>query len=888
MTFALVRYLATFTVCIATSLAAQGQVPPYAGDQFGGSVALDGNRMLVGAPGDDEFGLDRGSAYVLERTSSGIWTRTAKLVVPDEEGVGEAVALDGETALVLSGGDSGRPIEAYFYNVQPDGTWALDLRFLTEQRSIKALALTLQGSLAAISDVNFPGTVDTFERLPSGGWIRSTSLESPSLGEFGGSFGSALALSGTTLAVGARDAALRGVSSDGAVYIYERQDDGSWTQQSVVLPDDVQTNSFGEAVALEGNRLVVGAGRDPGPRGDRFFKGAIYVFERQADGTWRQEAKLFADESAFLLSSFGGVVALDGDVLAAGSLARTSVDGVTNPRAVEVFERLGGVWQRTAQFTGDAQGGFGEGLALSQDRLIVGNRLDDTQGEDAGAVNVYERTSNGWTPAATVLAQDDLPPPIPAPWLNQDVGHPELTGRAYIEAERFVLQGGGDIWGNDDAFHYVYQPLKGDGQITATYDDTSLGFPAKVGLILRRSLDTNAPNVFYADPGGFQTRLTPGGETTTQSVRVARRLRLVRVGNTVTAQRLLFDRWEEVATVVLDLDETVYVGMAVTATNIDAERPPRLNTARFLDPVVESFGPGGLPAPWTTADLGPVLTEGAASFDARAETFALSGSGDVWGDADAFRYLWQPVAGNLTLTARLDELTGPNPWSKVGLMVRGSAERGAPHAFLLATPERGLHVQYRLEADALMESYSVESPAVFEPVWLRLTRSGDYLQALTSPDGKTWTEIAAGSLSLGDTVLLGLAVTATDLDGTGMLAEAAFSEVQVEDEVLGTRGERSGSFTGTASPDVIAVQAYPNPFTATTTLGLDLPRSGTYEVAIYDLLGRVVQRWTLVEPVGASARIEADFSSHAAGMYVVRAQHQESGVVASERVTLLR
>src|SRR5260370_1374741 len=58
--------------------------------------------------------------------------------------------------------------------------------------------------------------------------------------------------------------------------------------------------------------------------------------------------------------------------------------------------------------------------------------------------------------------------PLPSPWVDQDVGAVGVSGSASYVPGTFIENGSGaDIWGTADAFHYVYQPLNGDGKIVA-------------------------------------------------------------------------------------------------------------------------------------------------------------------------------------------------------------------------------------------------------------------------------------------------------------------------------------------------------------------------------------------------------------------------------------
>jgi hypothetical protein len=82
--------------------------------------------------------------------------------------------------------------------------------------------------------------------------------------------------------------------------------------------------------------------------------------------------------------------------------------------------------------------------------------------------------------------------PVPAPWVNGDVGTPGVTGSASYAGGVFQVKGAGaDIWDSTDAFHFAYQPLAGNGEVVAqvlTIQNT--GQFAKAGVMLRRPSTT--------------------------------------------------------------------------------------------------------------------------------------------------------------------------------------------------------------------------------------------------------------------------------------------------------------------------------------------------------------------------------------------------------------
>ena len=114
---------------------------------------------------------------------------------------------------------------------------------------------------------------------------------------------------------------------------------------------------------------------------------------------------------------------------------------------------------------------------------------------------------------------------------------------------------------------------------------------------------------------------------------------------------------------------------------------------------------------------------------------------------------------------------GVAPWSKAGLIIRGSTASDAAHAFLLVSRDNGTAFQRRTATgDATTHT------AVVAVQWLRLERTGDLVTASISPDGLAWYFVAQDIIQLPPDVLIGLAVTSHDRT---RLASAAFSSVAV-------------------------------------------------------------------------------------------------------------
>jgi cysteine-rich repeat protein len=283
-------------------------------DRFGKSVAISGDRLVVGTTDGT------GSAYVFDRQGDGTWQEGEKLVANDGDSgdmFGDSVAIDGDHILVgalrddVGASDSG---SAYVFERQPDGSW------------------------------------DQVQKLVA------------SDGGASERFGKSVSISGDRLVVG---------SNSGAPYIFERQPDGTWDEvQKLVVTDSITGQQFGFSVAIHEDRVVVGA---VGDDDNGTESGSVYVFERETSGTWSQAQKVIASSGA-AQDHFGWHVAIHGDRFVVG--VRDDDTQGSNSGAVYVFERqTSGVWTETDKILasdGLAHDYFGFHVAIDGGRVLVG------------------------------------------------------------------------------------------------------------------------------------------------------------------------------------------------------------------------------------------------------------------------------------------------------------------------------------------------------------------------------------------------------------------------------------------------------------------------------------------------------------------------------------
>jgi hypothetical protein len=183
----------------------------------------------------------------------------------------------------------------------------------------------------------------------------------------------------------------------------------------------------------------------------------------------------------------------------------------------------------------------------------------------------------------------------------------------------------------------------------------------------------------------------------------------------------------------------------------------------------------GLPSPWSSRDVGSVGRAGGAAYD--SGRFTVRGAGaDIWGTADSFHFVHQPVSGDVEIVARVASITNTHPWAKAGVMMRESLSAGASNLILDVTP--GGAIEFLKRASTGASTTGIAGAARSTPVWLRLSRRGSTVQALVSGNGSSWTVVGSTSVSMSSTMHVGLAVTSHD---TGLINTAVFDNVRVDE-----------------------------------------------------------------------------------------------------------
>lgn len=328
----------------------------FAGQYFGEVLSISGNTAVVGVRLDNENGDFSGAVYVFERVN-GIWGDPVKLLAEDGEPAdffGRAVALDGDTIVVLASGDddSGDGVGSGYVYLRDGDDWTLQDKLL----------------------INDP-VIDK-------------------------GFGTSVAISGDVIVVGLANDHENGYFSGGA-YVFEKAGD-NWIQEAKLLPDDGgEYDRFGTHVAINGLTLVVGA---PGGGSETIESGAAYVYRRDAGG-WTLDDKLIPLDGRHA-DQFGTSVTIKGESIAIGSpnkdldfdeesLSHRTRDG----GGVYLFEYLAGKWSYMSQLVvsnRESREEFGTSVALGTDILVVGAQSRRIDNSEAGSTFLYQRNREGY------------------------------------------------------------------------------------------------------------------------------------------------------------------------------------------------------------------------------------------------------------------------------------------------------------------------------------------------------------------------------------------------------------------------------------------------------------------------------------------------------------
>lgn len=341
-------------------------------DLYGISVAVDGVTAVVGARFGDGVVPNSGAVYVYTRTGN-LWEIQQKLVAFDGaegDNFGESVSIHGNTIIVGANSDadipSGRSGSAYIFG-RSLGEWTIEAKIKANDAMNGdnfGISVSIFGEVAVVGanldddNGSSRGSAYIFKKF-GGAWSQIQRITAAD-GTANDQFGTCVDFDGQTIAVGAFSAA----KASGAAYIFAEAG-SNWAQQRKLTASGPANSSyFGKSIAVDLDHVVVGA-----PRADGDERGAAYIFVRN-NTTWSLQAKLTPSDVPPLFYNFGSSVGISRDTVIVGAPG-----GGTRIGRAFVYTRHGSSWpeeRKLVASNGLADDEFGYSVAVDGITAIGG------------------------------------------------------------------------------------------------------------------------------------------------------------------------------------------------------------------------------------------------------------------------------------------------------------------------------------------------------------------------------------------------------------------------------------------------------------------------------------------------------------------------------------
>ncbi|MFN0138328.1 MAG: hypothetical protein ACKVS9_19670 [Phycisphaerae bacterium] len=351
----------------------------------------------------------------------------------------------------------------------------------------------MSGDIAVVSvpgDLVHHGACHVFRRAQAG-WTLEAILTAdvPSGNPEGQGFGVPVFVRGSVAVAGA-SIRVNTDTIDGAVFVYERGDDGTWSDGTLVTasmpdPDPDRAEFFGRGMAVDGDTLIVGAHN----------LSVAFAFERQSDGTWLQTQQLSPNDQWGWF--YGRAIALAGDLAVIGAPQDFHV-GSWAGSAYVLHREKSGTWvtvQKLLPSDPTFFGTFGISVAINaHGEILVGSELANTNGIGSGGVYLFARDNTG-----TFRERQKI--------VNSAASNGDSFGYSIAVDDDLLIAGAdhwnGEFFGNGGAFIFQRQPdgfYRQTGLLMAPDGQDGDWFGNQVAI----SGDTAVVGALYRDEAGFE------------------------------------------------------------------------------------------------------------------------------------------------------------------------------------------------------------------------------------------------------------------------------------------------------------------------------------------------------------------------------------------------
>ena len=279
---------------------------------------------------------------------------------------------------------------------------------------------------------------------------------------------------------------------------------------------------------------------------------------------------------------------------------------------------------------------------------------------------------------------------------------------------------------------------------------------------------------------------------------------------------------------------------------------------------------GTTPIVWQSKDIGTVGLAGSCMISSGVFTVRGAGS-DIYPLEDSFHFVYTPLRGDETITARVVSITNADDWTKIGVMLRGSLDHSLAYVMMVLPPNRGAVCMLKGVPEMGNNLIIGSRGGITPPYWVRVRREGYAYYGEISPDGVTWSVVGSSQplyLYQNFDTYVGLCVNSHN---TGRLASVVYDNVSVS----------YAGYVVTASTSVInqpPLVSLTSPVSGSTYTA---PATVTFAATATDSDGaitvvRFCQGTTLLN-TDSTSPYEYTWTGVGAGSYILTAQAVDNG-----------
>ena len=415
-------------------------------DNYGYSVSISGNIAVIGSPHEDEdenglnYASGAGSAYIYEKGTIGNWIQVQKIVALDRDGgdqFGWSVDVSGDYIIVgatyeshdTSGNNKiNKAGSAYIFERGTNGIWSQVQKIVASHRITYdefGWAVSIKGDYVIVgvpkededaNGMNYEsaaGSAYIFKRGSMGIWSQVQKIV-PNIRGGGSKFGTSVCLNENNIICGATGESLDSsglgyIAHAGSAYIFSKNSSGIWSQVKRIVPSDLTTSSgFGNSVSIDSNYVIIGAEYQSASLSGVSYTGvgSAYIYKKSLSGNWNYYQKIIASDRS-IQDRFGISVSINGRFIVVGAYQDSDDANGANPLTLAgsayIFENnMNGQWvqvEKIVAFDRETLYNFGYSVSVDGKSVIVGSFNADLRSgytlSGKGASYIYEKLSTG-------------------------------------------------------------------------------------------------------------------------------------------------------------------------------------------------------------------------------------------------------------------------------------------------------------------------------------------------------------------------------------------------------------------------------------------------------------------------------------------------------------